>query len=474
MRKKKSKVLFPLLILFCMIISGCGKGTSVEQDGRADFGIENAGKSSPESTADNGNADANQESSGTEGQVKQKTEMKGRITVSSFLEDEYLNVAAKDFMKKYPKVKVVINEYGANIAQPSERDYQTLFNTKLMSGEAEDIIMNSFLPVEKYIEMGAFEDFSTYIKQSAELNEKNYFMNVLRAAEQETGKIYLLPYGLRFDVLCFDNTLLKEQRNVADSLKNRKKIGFGEGMELAEQLVKNTGKRNAFLSLESQVRYMDRLFWDGFSEFVDATGKEVHIDSPKYIHLLESVKKLQNSGRFPPDDMDYYNTEHYIAGAVDYDVQAAFYALDQMSASPHSMPLSDQSGKVMMNANNCLLMNSKSENKALAWEFIKYLLSDKMQSAPSLPGIPVSKKGFKKAAKRQYDFYSENNAAAGSLEDYEQILEDWTEQINGCDTLDTSLVSIMEEENEKYFTGKQTAEKTAGVLQRKVEQYFNE
>jgi len=457
-----------------MIISGCGKGTSVGQDGGSVPGIENAGKSSPASNADNGNAGGNQESPATESQAKQQTEMKGQITVSSFLEDEYLNVAAKDFMKKYPKAKVVINEYGENIAQPSERDYQTLFNTKLMSGEAEDIIMNSFLPVEKYIEMGAFEDFSTYIEQSAELNDKKYFMNVLKAAEKETGEIYLLPYGLRFDVLCFDDALLKEQENVADALNNRKKIGFREGMELAGRLVKNTGKRNVFLSSESQVRYMARLFQDGFSEFVDAVTKEVHIDTPSYIQLLESVKKLQDSGFFPPDDMDYYHTEHYIAGVVDYDVQAAFYALGQPSESPHSLPLSNQSGKVMMNANNCLLMNSKSENKALAWEFIKYLLSDKMQSAPSLPGIPVSKKGFRKAAEREYGFYSENNEAAGSLEDYEQILEEWTEQINGCDTLDTSLIGIMEEENEKYFAGKQTAEKTAGVLQRKVEQYFNE
>ena len=48
------------------------------------------------------------------------------------------------------------------------------------------------------------------------------------------------------------------------------------------------------------------------------------------------------------------------------------------------------------------------------------------------------------------------------------------EQINGCDTLDSTIMDLIDEENSKYFSGQQVAEDTAGRLQRQLEQYFNE
>ena len=48
------------------------------------------------------------------------------------------------------------------------------------------------------------------------------------------------------------------------------------------------------------------------------------------------------------------------------------------------------------------------------------------------------------------------------------------EQINDCDTVDSAIWTLIEEENSKFFDGKQSAEDTATILQRKIEQYFNE
>ena len=48
------------------------------------------------------------------------------------------------------------------------------------------------------------------------------------------------------------------------------------------------------------------------------------------------------------------------------------------------------------------------------------------------------------------------------------------EQINGCDTLDAAVMDLVDEENSKYFSGRQTAEETARRLKRQLEQYFNE
>lgn len=467
----KIKLLMLLIVMVCMV-GGCG-----QED------ISNQEKVSSQEVESTSNVEDIQKDVATENSSDKKEqettridkpEMKGTITVSSFFENEYLNAAAKQFMKKYPDVEVIINEYGEDIVNPSEKDYQTLFNTKLMGGEAEDIVLNSFLPVAKYSEMGAFEDLSKYISQTPEMNDENYFMNVIKAAEQENGNIYLLPYMARFDILDFDGALLEEQENAKKTIKDKECIRFSEGTVLAEQLVKNTNRENAFLTMVSQVQCATRLIKDRLGEFVDIEKKEVHIDTAEYINLLNTVKEYEDAGYFVPEDMDFYNSQCFVAESLDWDFQAAFWVVDQQSDSSYCMPIADKEGNVMLNANFCLMLNSSSGHKELAWEFIKYLLSEEVQSLPSAAAVPVNRKGFEKAVKRQYDFYYQSNQGGGSLEDYRNTMVEWMEQINACDTLDTSLINLMEEENEKYFKGKQTDQETAKRLQGKLEQYFNE
>ena len=155
-------------------------------------------------------------------------------------------------------------------------------------------------------------------------------------------------------------------------------------------------------------------------------------------------------------------------------MQAAFYELDTSAGASYGMPMADKDGNVAINANGCLALNSASDNKDLAWEFMKYLLSDEVQSLPSLHGLAVNKTGFDAIAERYYSFYSEGSQATVDKEEYAELLENWMEQINDCDTVDSAIWTLIEEENNKFFEGKQTAEETASILQRKLEQYFNE
>ena len=201
----------------------------------------------------------------------------------------------------------------------------------------------------------------------------------------------------------------------------------------------------------------------------------VSLDTPEYIALLESVKALSENGYFG-SDIDFYNMEYYFAAECDYDVQAAYYSMDTKSGANYCMPLTDAEGRTLMKSNSCVAINSASSNKDLAWEFIRYLLSDEVQTFPSFHGPTVSRKGMEAVAERYYAFYKEGNDGAGfgSEAEYKAILESWMEQINGCDTLDSTIMDLIDEENSKYFSGQQVAEDTAGRLQRQLEQYFNE
>ena len=467
---RKGKSLLWVLLIAVSVLCGCADGTVPEDNG----GQSDAPVQEP------GGASGTEECQGAEGKTPDiqeavpygQPEMKGEITISCLFEEEFLSAAAEQFMKRYPDIKVTVNSYKESSGESAVEDYRTYLNTKIMTGKAEDILLTGFLPITKYSEMGIFEDLSGYIQKTPELNDENYFMNVLQAAKEDSGEIYIVPYMARFDTLAFSAELMSEHSGIENDIRG---ICFGTAMDLAKQLVDETDKSNAFLIQMNEVSYAHYLIKDSIGQFIDVDSKKVNLDSAEYIALLESVKALSEKGYFD-SEIDFYNMEYYFAAECDYDVQAAYYSMDTKGGTNHCMPLTDAEGRTLMKSNSCVAINSASENKDLAWEFIRYLLSDETQTSPTFHGPTVSRKGLEAAAERYYAFYKEGNGGAGfgSQAEYKAILESWVEQINGCDTLDSSITDLIDEENSKYFSGQQTAEDTARRLQRQLEQYFNE
>lgn len=425
-------------------------------------------------------SDAAGGTSGVQGAIPyQQPEMRGEITVSCLYSEEFVSAAAEQFMKKYPDVKVTINPYmdtiGSGTSDLPVEEYQTYLNTRIMTGKAEDILFVNFLPITKYSEMGVFEDLSGYVQAMPEMNDDNYFMNVLRAAQQDSGELYVLPYRVRFDTISLSTALRAEQGGKWGSLKDTKGVHFSTVMDIAKQLVDGTNKQNAFLIQMNAIPYADCLIKDSLSRFIDVDNREVHLDTPEYIQLIKSVKALNDEGYFD-SDVDFYNVEYYFAALCDFDIQAAYYSLDPNGDTTDCVPLADAEGNVSILSSTCAALNSASGNKALAWEFLRYLLSDEVQTLPSLYGLSANRKGLDAVAQRYYSLWDKGNGGAGfgSAEAYKNLLVSWMEQINDCDTLDTAVMTLIDAENEKYFAGQQTAEDTARRLQRQLEQYFNE
>jgi multiple sugar transport system substrate-binding protein len=452
--RRKGRVLLAVLSALC-ILGGCGSNTGTE--------------STEPSETQKINIDS---SENVEQAAKNyvQPEMKGEITISCLFEEEFLTAAAEQFMDKYPDVTITIN-----VSDGTVENYQTSLNTKLMGGKAEDIIFTSFLPVTKYSEMGAFEDLSSYISQTAEFTDENYYMNVLQAASNENGQIYMIPYIARFYAIGFSENLLADQPELESKLKSWEKAGFSESMNLAEQLVVNTEKENAFMIQMNETSYMDELLKDDFNKYIDLDAKTVDVDNSDYIGLLKSVKQLSEDGILGGStDIDFYNTEYYFAATSDYDVQAAYYSLDKQSETAYCVPLANAAGNVEINANMCIALNSSSAHKDLAWEFMKYLLSDEVQTLPSIHGLAVNRSGFDASVERYYEYYADGDNGNVDEAEYREVLDSWMEQISSCDRVDATIWDLIDAENEKYFSGEQTAEVTAKNLQKQINQYFNE
>lgn len=459
---KKMRSLLVVLLVAVSALCGCGSGiTSEKEEGKSDLQTEAVGRTSEKT----------EEISETQEDSYIQPEMKGEITISCLYTEEFLDAATEQFMRIYPDVKITINSYKESFGEGVVEDYQTYLNTKIMTGKAEDILFTSFLPITKYSEMGVFEDLSGYITKAPEMNDENYFMNVIRAAEEDGREIYIIPYMARFDTLALSTELMPEH----EDKDNMQGLHFGNAMVLAKQLVDETDKSNAFLIQMNAVSYADYLIKDSLGQFIDVDSKKVSLNTPEYIELLNSVKALDENGAFDTK-IDFYNMEYYFAATCDYDIQAAYYSMAIPDGTSYCVPLADAKGRVSIKSNPCVALNSASDNKDLAWEFIKYLLSDEVQTLPSIHGPAVNRKGLEAVAERYYDFYKEGNDGdgIGNKEQYLNVLESWMEQINDCDILDSAIMTLIEEENNKFFSGQQTAEDTAQRLQRQIEQYFNE
>jgi len=479
-----------VLLAVALGLCGCGKDVSGMDGQRNPLGEGQAGGNDQVTGQQNGgqtdgsgqqnagekNGTAQADGTGEHGGASVQTEMKGEISVACLYEEEFLATAAERFMEKYPDVTVTINSYedASGGGAAAVENYLSSLNTKIMAGKAEDIIRTCYLPITKYSEMGVFEDLSPYIAAAPEMNEEQYFMNVLQAAGKEDGGLYIVPYKASFSALEFNGSLLAEHPELEKELQGRRSICFSDALKLAERMLEGTEKENAFLLQGTETGCVDYLVGDRLSEFIDMENKEVHLDSEAYIELLKWIKELSGKGCFDTEGMDYYNMEYYFALIRDFDVQAAYYCLDERADMEYGMPVADAEGNIAISATPCLALNSASEKKGLAWEFMRYLLSEEVQSLPSIYGLAVNRKGFEAAVERQYQLYQDGSGGKVDQEAYRNLLESWMSMMNDCDTLDYTVTALIGEETEKFFKGEQTAEETAKACQKKVTQYFNE
>ncbi len=418
-------------------------------------------------------------------------EMKGEITISIMDEMPVLEQAAQIFMEKYPEVTITINQFreleiiqlegGAVMAaepsgEKSGNNYLSQLNTRIMTGNAEDIIMTgSRIPVQKYIQMGALEDLSFYMENAPEINEDAYYMNLFEAVKRSDGHMYELPLMTGVRVMAFHQALADDCGEYLP--EDMTKISYEDAMNYALKLMTNTSRKNTYLAISDGKGVVMGILNDRWQEFVNEKTGEVHFDTEEYIHLLELARDMEEKGCFDIAGLDFYNMEYYFAMTEDYDVQAAYYHLLNSVDSQsyyHVMPLSDKEGNVALSGYMQFGINAASPNKDLAWEFLRYMLSDEVQTLPSFYGLAVSKNGFDTYIKRQYDMYNAGNSAGMDFNEYRNLIESWLLQINSYNPGRTDMINIIYEENRAFFDGKKTAAETAGLVQAKMDQYLNE
>ena len=379
----------------------------------------------------------------------------GEITVSAYdtmQHGRHLNALAKAFEAKYPGTKINVQTFSAmpeiktstsadgsmsiamisNEADPeAEQNYLHALNTEMMGGGGADVFAIDVLPYYKYADAGQLLDMQTLMDSDPTFNQDDYYMSVLNAMKYNGGQ-YIMPIDFSFLYLTYNPNLLDDAQKAAVQAKNG--FTYDELIQLGSASFE--AKEDLALLAADKAELFSRMFAMNASAFIDLANKRCDFTSGAFEALLNNTAQYESNGYLMP--MPKFNTDDMLAGAT---MESGLTALrlgggtESYFATGMSLMLmnhfntSENGGRIFFSTNGIgssdtadheiagLLLNddgnaeveymeayginANTKNPRLAWEFIKFMLSEEMQLSMLVMGTPVNKAAAEESAKQQ-------------------------------------------------------------------------
>lgn len=442
-------------------------------------------------------ADNNFEGKAANGTVDlsdEKSNENATIHISIDKSNRFLEVAEKQFEELNPGIKIEIKEYitpgeitrvDANTLvgkvtngnpNESKEKYINNINTELMSGQGADIISVRMLPYKKYISRNMFTDIGELMKSDKNYEPSKYYANIFEAVQFNKG-LYTIPLDYTYQLFGSNTELDIDDSNWCwqDFFSVAQNILDGE----------NTGTRNKYILSETDEDLFNLIFEKSYIKFVNEEEKKSSFMSKEFIDLLKICKELSNkknvrqsSAKINKDDIG--QSLFYIYDIPSVSSLASIEASDPIK-SLLKLPSDVKSGDLSFNSSMIFAINNASKSKAAAWKFIKFLLSDEMQSSPALPGFPVNKDAYKHKLTNETEQFSQNDSITLSkdkktdlMNKYAAFTDSIALGINNYPYADSRILQIVKEEVKAFFSEKLPAEDVAQAIQNKVTIYLKE
>jgi multiple sugar transport system substrate-binding protein len=376
----------------------------------------------------------------------------GELSIATFFESRYLEIAARKYEEIREGVKININVNATEEERDSAK-YSQIINTALMSGGGEDIIDVS------YINWAALADSNRLLDLNGKINfsPEEHYMSVLDAYLYNGGR-YVIPLSFYFTGLRFDNAFAE--------IETPKHITLDGLLALAAKhsetplFLSGTGIDSVSLA------YM--MFGMDFNDFIDVSNKKADVDSEKFISMLEKINSISNLRWLEPGEtaliweVAMYNPAMNSNGLEDY---TGMFLL-----------VNEKGGSLFSPVGFLPSVNANSPNRELAFDFMQFLLSEETQSSPELMFNPINKKSSAEmAALVLANVRAEGYAADGfDLEKNISLFNGLAERLTVVQYSDSFVNQFVWDELTRYFDGEVSAEQAAKNLQSRLNTYLKE
>jgi len=356
---KKINLLLIVAVLMS-ILSGCSSSSAPELPTNPNI---------KEDTYDSFSEEQSGEESATEDQNTVKTEgtEKQILTITAYsLYRDYLTARKHKFMELHPDVDIRLTFYSTPSAY-SDNTYTTRLATDLMGGSASDIILVDNPVLWNYGELGYFEGLYQYLEKDVDISKESFYPEMLKALEIG-GELYVLPVIINYKVLLL-NTEYEEL--LQNELAGKYTLTYYDLAKLCD-IVKDSLPEgtvlyptNAYSAKFALIAEMDTYF----------DKKEKYVNFSNSVDLIEFVEPYtvpgMNEGYTIASDENSLFTEgvHALGGfwpalSADFSFEGGGYML------------ANTKGEITFELNLAYAINSSSQNKDLAWEFLKFSTED--------------------------------------------------------------------------------------------------
>lgn len=425
-----------------------------------------------------------------------KVEKKTVLVLATAQSNRFLETAINMFQRENPNISIKIQEYNNASQNPEDFEkYIKSLSTEMMSGAGPDIIDVKNLPYKKYADKNSLVNLDELISKDKEydVNKYNTILIDLLKYKKQTYTIPLC-FGIQ-SLVANKDEIGKIQAGLEDT-----KWTWQDFISIGEKAVKDiNGDGNidqyAFIKMDEGDLF-SYLFASCYNQFVDMENKKANFDSQDFVNLLNMCKQFTDKNLSNPQVYDIasypdasdrgqivfvpqniYNYMHYSY------VKTMFNGKSQIL----SLPSQSKSGGTFV-PKLLISINSNSKHVNEAWEFLKFLLSDEVQSQRELgnTGFAINKEALKKRfeedLKESEDIISQNGGSVVindrktdplAKEDVSAI-EKLINDAQNCNNSEQQISSIINRELTPFFTGQKSAEEVSRIIQSKVETYLNE
>lgn len=305
--------------------------------------------------------------------LEPNTELSGTLTIRAYY-SAAIEPWVKEFMATYPNVKIRLDVHPVT----SNEDAQKLA-VELNSGTAGDIVMMGLVSNYKYAESGIFLDMYPFMEADPDFHMEDYYTNIFKAMETSDGKMCtMVPF---FTTPCvFFNTGVTDKLGV-DFLRD-----YPDGMTYKEivalynrAIEEGALPEGAPLSTLGSKDYLGDIV---IMDYLDEANHISNLDSPGFIEYLETANSIPAGVELAWDafavDYDFQaKNEFLIRSSHTFELLSRYLYENKEMHNSMMVPCRTESGKNLFEALCSLGITSACENPELAWEFIKFMISEK-------------------------------------------------------------------------------------------------
>ena len=394
------------------------------------------------------------------------------------LSEKYLiRQGAIRFQMENPDIRVEVIDGRRQMEGMMDADIIRSLNEELLTGAGADVLVLDGLPGKSYIEKGILEDMSELLAPFTESGE--IYRNLTGHFRRSDGSVYEVPVRVLFPVVYGEAGATASLSSLQAYLEYQESPGAGSisGKTVYENIL----RRLAFL--------YDQELWDD-----DGKLKEEELTD-----LLEAAMRTgEHSGArvLYPEDEDNGAGKRYnlVAengcttpdhlGIMAGDNQASLELPREMAEMSLSFAVMREKGYPLQSVNHTfypeerVAINRNSRQKETAERFVSFLLSEQIQGEDVEDGFPVTRAGVERWKQRQIVMSYGTGSWDGLMiygdyptESERKLLLDMIPDLDNPVVPDPTVLSIMAEESEGYFSGTQDLPAAVKAIISKVTLY---